>query len=222
VTLVLAPFANNAVAVGVAAIYAGRQPSYAVGFARVLARWLPLLGTAVLCFLILVTVYVAMVIGLVIPITVGALLVRVSTFGIVGVLLFGLVLAIVMLLVFMEILICCAFAFYATTIETKSPGEAIGSAFRRIFNRREFWKALLIGIACLAIQVAALIISGLIEMGIIYYLRSVALDEAFGTVVNAMLTAFVTILLAVYYYDVRTRSEGLDLEVDVQRLTGVK
>ena len=32
-------------------------------------------------------------------------------------------------------------------------------------------------------------------------------------------TAFVTILLAVYYYDIRTRVEGLDLETDLQRLT---
>ena len=39
------------------------------------------------------------------------------------------------------------------------------------------------------------------------------------TVINAMVTAFITILLAVYYYDVRTRTEGLDLEVALERLT---
>ena len=34
-----------------------------------------------------------------------------------------------------------------------------------------------------------------------------------------MLTAFLTVLMAVYYYDVRTRTEGLDLEVELERLT---
>jgi len=219
--LILAPFTNNAVAVGVASIYAGRLPSYAVGFARVLSRWLPLLGTAILSFLILVSVYVGMVFGLVIPVVIGSLILRGSALGFLVVMLLGLLLGIAMLLVFMQIFICCAFALYATTIENKNPGEAIGVAFRRIFNRREFWKALLIGLASIAMQIGAFIVSGAIELAIIYYLHSTALDEAFGTVLNAMLTAFVTIVLAVYYYDVRTRSEGLDLEVDVERLAAV-
>ncbi len=218
ITLLLAPFTNNAVAVGVAAIYAGRQPSYTLGFARVLRRWLPLLGTGILCFLIVATAYVAMVFAAIVPLFVGILVARSSTAATLVVLLLGAAVGIALLLVFFALVICLAFALYATTIEDKSPGEAIASAFRRIFNRREFRKVLLVALCTVVLQFGALIVSAVVESIIVLVLHSTALDEAFSTIVNAMLTAFVTILVAVYYYDVRIRTEGLDLEVDVERL----
>jgi hypothetical protein len=219
VVLLLAPFTNNAVAVGVAAIYAGRKPSYRDGFARVLARWGPLLGTSVLSMLILIGTYIGIVIGFTILAIVGVALTRAVlaleiVFGI-----FGVVLFLAAIVLFVLIAICCVFALYATTIESRMPGEAISGAFNRIFNRREFPKAVLIALAYLALEIGVVILSAVIGVFLLDVAHSTALQLAASTIVNAVLTAFLSVLIAVYYYDVRTRTEGLDLEVALERLT---
>ena len=61
VALIFSPFTNNAVATGVATIYAGRTPTYRDGYARVLRRWAPLVGTMFLCLLIFCGAYLAVV-----------------------------------------------------------------------------------------------------------------------------------------------------------------
>lgn len=219
VALILAPFTNNAVAVGVAAIYAGRTPAYADGYGRVLRRWAPLLGTTVLCGLILLGTYFAIVIGAVIVVFIAALMAAALQF--LGVLfaIAGVVIVLAIVLLFMLLLMCCAFALYATTIEQAGPADAIGEAFRRILNRREIGKATLISLAYLAIQIGALVIASTVAALLLAFAHSPIAELVVNTVINSAVTAFVTILLAVYYYDVRTRSEGLDLEVDLERLT---
>jgi hypothetical protein len=217
--LFLAPFVNNAVAVGVAAIYAGRKPAYGDGFARVFARWAPLVGTSVLSMLVLIGSYVLLAFVLAIIAVFAVALTRgipvlEITFAICGILLL-----IVIIVFFIMLVLACAFALYATTIEASRPADAIGEAFRRIFNRREFSKALLISLAYLALEIGTLILSGVVGVFILDMLHSNALQIAVATVINAMLTAFLTVLGAVYYYDVRTRTEGLDLEVALDRLT---
>lgn len=215
----LAPFTNNAVAVGVAAIYAGRKPTYREDFARVFARWVPLVGTSLLSLLVLIGTYLALVIGLAIVLVLGVALSRGSI--VVGVILAiaAIVLTIAIVVFFVVLVMVLAFALYATTIEASRPADAIGEAFRRIFNRHEFPKALLIALAYLALQLGALLLSGVIGVLILSYAHSEAAQIAVSTVISAMLTAFITVLMAVYYYDVRTRTEGLDLEVALERLT---
>jgi hypothetical protein len=217
--LFLTPFVNNAVAAGVAAIYAGRTPTYRDGFARVLRRWGPLVGSTLLCGLIILGAYFALVIAVVIVAMLAALLLQSAPFLGVVFAVIAVALFLVVLLFFMLLIMCVAFALYATTLEDASPADAIGEAFRRILNRREIGKATLISLAYLAIQIGAAVISLTVAALILSFVHSTALQLAIGTAINAAVTAFATILLAVYYYDVRTRSEGLDLEVDLERLT---
>lgn len=217
--LFLTPFVNNAVAVGVAAIYAGRKPTYRDGFARVFARWGPLVATSVLSMLVLVGSYVLVVFVLGIATVVAILLARGSVVLGVTFVICGILLLIAVILFFILLVLACAFALYATTIETSAPADAIGEAFRRIFNRREFPKALLISLAYLALELGALLLAGIVGLFILQLTHSNALQVAVSTVFNAVLTSFLTVLGAVYYFDVRTRTEGLDLEVALERLT---
>jgi hypothetical protein len=217
--LFLTPFTNNAVAVGVAAIYAGRTPTYRDGFARVLRRWGPLVGSTLLCGLIVLGAYFALVVAVMIVAMLATLLFETARFFGVVFAVIAVALFLVALLFFMLLIMCVAFALYATTLEDASPADAIGEAFRRIFNRREIGKATLISLAYLAIQIGAAVIALTVAALVLSFAHSTALQLALSTAINAAVTAFATILLAVYYYDVRTRSEGLDLEVDLERLT---
>jgi hypothetical protein len=219
--VVLAPFASNAVAVGVASIYSGTHPSYTAGFAPVFKRWLPLLGTLVLNVGVGISAYIVSVVAFFIVFAIGIFLLKsVALLGIV-VLIFGGMLLLAIGLLAALLAIACTFALYAATIEDAPPGRALGEAFRRIFNMRELRKASFVGIASIAMYIGAALISVAVELLIETYVHSTLLVLTFSTILNAMLATFVTILLAVYYYDVRTRSEGLDLEVALKRLSTV-
>jgi hypothetical protein len=219
VAAIFSPFTNNAVAVGVAAIYAGRTPTYRDGYARVLRRWGPLVGAMLLCVLIFIGAYLAIVLGVTILVLTGtALLAAAPALGI-PLALVGIVLLLAVVLFFLLLVLCCAFTLYATTIEEVSPADAFGESFRRIFNRRELGKATLISLAYLAIEFGAAFLGGAVGLLVLSAVHSTIAQLAVNTVINAAVTAFITILVAVYYYDVRTRSEGLDLEVELERLT---
>lgn len=219
IALIFAPFVNNAVAVGVARVYNGAAPAYGACFATVLRRWAALLGTAILNVLILFGVYIAMIVGLVLLMTVGILLVRPALALAVAVFIFAIVAFLAVLLLFLLLLIAYAFSMYSASLESAAPLRAIGLAYRRLFNRLEFKKALLMALSYIGLQIGVLTLSSTVGLVLLFAVHSYALELAVNAIVSAMATAFVTILLAVYYYDVRTRNEGLDLETDLQRLT---
>jgi hypothetical protein len=215
----LAPFATNAVAVAVAAIYRGKQPEYGPSFRMVLRRWLPLLGTSSLEAMIFVGVYVTSVFALLIPMTVGAVLMRSALPVAVFLFVLSFIGILAIVLAFIMLVIMYSFATYATLLENRSPADAIASSFRRILNRREFGKALLMGLAYVGLNVGVLLISFMVSAIVLSVVKAVALEYLISTVLNSIFTGFLTVLLAVYYFDVRTRSEGLDLEMALEHLT---
>ncbi|HEV7178924.1 MAG TPA: hypothetical protein VGN11_03575 [Candidatus Baltobacteraceae bacterium] len=219
VLLLLSPFVAAAVAAGVAALYSGERPRYAQSFGLVLRRWPRIFGASLVEALILVGTYVVSVMGLAILFVLAAVSIR-PAFAL-GVLLFALagIAALAVLALFMLLLLSYAFATYAAALESANLGEAVGGAFRRIFNRREAGKALLVALAYLALEIGVVLLSSTIGVLLVYVVKSYALQLAVNALITSALTAFLTIVLAVYYYDVRTRAEGLDLEVELQRLT---
>ena len=219
VAIIVAPFVNNAVAVGVARVYNGGEPSYGASFAAVFRRWAPLLGTAILNVLILLGTYFATIVGLVLLMTVGILLVRPALPLAIVIFVVAIAAFFALILLLLMLIMAYAFAMYSTSLENASPVQATGLAYRRIFNRREFKKALLMTLAYVGLQIGVLTLSSTVGLVLLFTLKSYALELTVNTIVSAMMSAFVTILLAVYYYDVRTRSEGLDLETDLARLT---
>lgn len=219
VSLMLAPIVNDAVAVGVANVYNNKAPQYARCFATVLPRIVPLLGTTVLEGLMLFSLYMASVVVIVLVMVVGIAFVKVALPLAVVVFLFTAVLALAVVAVFVGLFIGFAFATYATVLERVGPVTAIGGSFRRLFNRAEFRKVLLMGLATFALNIGVLMLSGTVTLLIESVISNQAIELAINAVISSMSTAFITVLLAVYYYDVRTRSEGLDLEVDLARLT---
>lgn len=219
-TFVLAPIVNNAVASGVAALYDGQPLDYRASFARVLRRLAPLLGTMLLCLLVLIAAYVGLVLTGAVMAMIAAATYALS--GIVGIafIVVAVLAGFGLLALFALVALTCALALYATTIERQAPGQALRQAFGRIFNRRELPKALLVVLAYIALEIVAVLVTGSVGALILLYLHSALLEIVFSTVAGALLNAYVTILLAVYYFDVRTRAEGLDLEVDLDRLPG--
>jgi hypothetical protein len=112
-----------------------------------------------------------------------------------------------------------SFSLYGSTIERQGVVAAIGAAYGRIFNKHELKKATLVALAFGGLNLGVSLLSGSVSFFLYLVVKNTALTVTVETLVSAMFYSFTTILLAVYYYDVRTRAEGLDLEVDLSRLT---
>lgn len=214
------PFVNNAIAVGVANVYVGKPPNFAGGFARVFRRWAPLLGTTLLGFVLFIVTYLAGVVSLTLLAVVGTLLVRSALLIAVLVFILAAIGFLALILFFILLFVAYAFALYSVTLEDLGGMQAIRLGVARVFGRREIGKALLLSLSYIALEIGVLAASALLGALALAILKSYAAQLAISVILNSTLTAFITIVLSVYYYDVRTRREGLDLEADLQRLTG--
>ncbi len=135
--------------------------------------------------------------------------------------LFGLIGFLVLLPSLAPILVVLTFAMYSTVIERRPVIESVGLGFERVFNRAEFWRAVLFSLAAFAVMLAGSTIFGFI--GIIAAVAHLPLLQALiESLARAVITPFAVVLLAIYYFDVRIRREAFDLETSLERLTAAQ
>ncbi|MGA8097681.1 MAG: hypothetical protein WB810_03370 [Candidatus Cybelea sp.] len=211
------PFALNAVAVGVARLYRNRPVEFRACYEIVLRRWLQVVAMIGIDLLILLCWYT--IVFVVVMIFAGIL--AYFAFGagavFVGVLI-GLIGFLILLPSLAPILVSLTFAMYSTVIERRPVIESVGLGFERVFNRAEFWRALLFSLAAFAVMFAGSTIFGFI--GLIAAVAHLPLLQALiESLARAVITPFAVVLLAIYYFDVRIRREAFDLETSLERLT---
>jgi hypothetical protein len=219
ISYIFTPFVMNAVAVGVARVYRGRAIEFRACYETVLRRWKQILGVLGMELLILLGWYVATVVVVVlgalgvvaIAQAIPALAIVLGVIGVIA----GLA---VMLLSLAPIALALQFAMYAAVIEERGVAEAIHLGFTRVFNRVEFWRAVLFAIAAGVIILGA---SSMFSMVALLFgvMHLTLLEDIVQTIPNAVITPFGIVVLAVYYFDVRIRNEAYDLEVGLERLT---
>ncbi len=220
VSLLLSPFANIAVALGVARVYFGKSVDWRVCYGAALRRWPSIL----LLTLFEIATVVAWGIGFGITVGIAGVLgvfafMAVPFLGVI-VLIFAALLALAWMLLLMLAVLAIFFAFNALVIEELKLGEAFSSGFLRIFARREIGKATLVGICLLAIQIGiAAVIMG-VELLLLSSVKLAGAAVLFSSLVSLLSTAFIGILIAVYYFDVRVRREGLDMQQSLQLIAG--
>jgi hypothetical protein len=217
--VLLLPIVNSAVAVGVANIYSGKAPSYGRCFSTVLRHVWPLIGATLLYIGMLVGLYFVVVLAAAVLFGIGLALSQALLP--LAILLYVLVAVVVLAFIgaAMVLAMGLAFATYATVIESRGAISAVSLSFRRIFSRTEIGKALLMALAYVALNIGIAMLSGTVAFLAELLLHNRVVDVSINAVVSAVSSAALTVLLAVYYYDVRTRSEGLDLDVELAELT---
>ena len=216
IVMVVQVFAQNAIAVGVSAAESGVAPTYRASFARVFARALPLIGTMLLNLGLLVASYlafivVAVVVGLVLGVV--AMLAKLAAFA------FAVAFAVILILVYVPIVlfivIGCSLALYGTTLESESPYTTTVGTFRRLLDRREIGRALLVMLVLIGIGIAGAILTG-IFIGIGSAAHSSWLQYALGLVVSTVVTPFTATLLAVYYLRLRESAGVAAIPADIE------
>jgi hypothetical protein len=212
------PFALNAVAVGVARLYRSRPVLFAACYRASLRRWPQVIGMLLLEFVIFIVWYVAFI--LVVALTV-ALTVLVSQAQLVLGIFVGIIAGLVILgglLMLAPLFVSLTFAMNAIVIEERPVTTALGLGFARIFNREEFWRSILFALSSLAILMGAGMLAGIFSY-IALFFHQIALEVVVTSLFRAAIAPFSIVLMAVYYFDVRIRREGFDLEAGLERLT---
>jgi hypothetical protein len=220
-TYLLWPFALNAVAVGVAALYRNRPVRFRACYEIVLRRWLQVVALILLDLVVALVWYVATVL-LVIAVVVAAILLGKVSGAQTLWFWFGFTSAILVLIVSLPLVaplyVALTFSMYSVVIEERGVLESLSLGFARIFNRAEFWRAMLFAVAA-----AATVFGGSMMFGILAIAAAFAHLPGLQAVIQglsaAVITPFAVVLLAVYYFDVRIRREGFDLEASLERLS---
>ena len=211
------PFVFVAVAIGVARLYRGRAVEFGACYRSVLPHWGAILLTELVAVVVFLLWYAALFVVLVLA---GALTVLLSQAAVVlGVLAFiaVLILALAFLLALALILIALAFAMDAVVIEGVGPWHAIASGFGRVFAGKELGRALLFALASFAVLFGgSLVISAVALFAMLAH--AVAVEVILSALLRAAITPFSVVLIAVYYFDVRIRREGYDLEAEMERI----
>jgi hypothetical protein len=212
------PFALNAVAVGVARLYRSRPVLFAPCYRASLRRWPQVLGMLLLEFAVFMAWYIGLIIIVMLSMFLVILLARAQVFvGILAGIVAGLVILADLLVLAPPLFVAMTFSMNAVVIEERPVFAAIGSGFQRIFNREEFWRALLFAYASVAILMGAGAIAGIFSYVALYF-HWIGAEVIVSSLFRAAFTPFSIVLLAIYYFDVRIRREGFDLEAGLERL----
>jgi hypothetical protein len=208
----------GAVSVGVAQLYRGRPVDFRACYRVALSRWPSMLGMLLWDLCLLVLWYLLVLVVAVLSFLLAALLSKAAVIA--GVLAFivAIVLTLAALASALPLFVALTCAMYAVPIERLGPLGALASGFSRIFSQAEFWRATLFAIAALAAAVAGSALIGVVTALLVFehwLIPAVALS----TLMNAAIAPFSIVLLAVYYFDVRIRREGYDLEAELERVT---
>lgn len=213
------PFVLNAVAVGVGRLYRNRPVEFRACYGVVLARWPQILGVIAVELLVLMGWYFGVVLlavaAVLLTLSLGAALpVFAPVVGLVAVV--GII--ILMLPLLAPLVVALWFAMYGVVIEERGVIESITLGFARVFNRAEFWRAMLFALAVCAIAVGASTMFSMLGMvAAIFHLP--LLQTIIQALPMAIVNPFAVVIIAIYYFDVRIRREAFDLEAGLERLT---
>ena len=216
--VLLLPFANVATVAAVGALYRGQRPTWRESYAAALRRWPAILGAEFMTIVIVGAVALTGTFAFGIAFGVGIFLVRTSTAGII---VFAIVMAVLIIAWLMSVALCLfamGFAFNAIVVENSGVFPAISLGFARIFNKREMGRAMLVVLALLAISIGLYIVMALMAGLVQVITHNLMLYEIMTAPISLVSNTFTALLFAVYYFDVRVRREGLDMQSALERL----
>ncbi|MBV9234181.1 MAG: hypothetical protein JO030_09070 [Candidatus Eremiobacteraeota bacterium] len=222
-TYAIWPFALNAVAVGVARLYRGRRVEFRACYERVLRRWPSIFGLLGVELVVLLLWYLAAIAASVLLFLVFGIFIAAApkVLSLIFALLIAAIILGLLLPSLLVLILAMNFAMYSCVIEDTGVGASVSAGFSRVFNRTEFWRALLVAIATSAMAFMASLLFG--AFGMFFSLVHLpVLQTIVQSLPQAVVTPFTVVVLAIYYFDVRIRREAFDLEAGLERLTAAQ
>ncbi|HET6274716.1 MAG TPA: hypothetical protein VFE16_02095 [Candidatus Cybelea sp.] len=200
----LLAFAVSAIGVGAARRYRGEAVGFRVCYAVVGARWSSILALVAAAVFVLLAAYAASILLAAIPVIAAAAFAT-TLLPLVAPLAVGVALLAVAF-VLLALVVTTACALYGVVVEGCGAGASLRLTVRRILGRGELARALLCGVAVAAI--GSLSFAVVDTLGFLELSRWPIAYVATDACVRALVTPFLALVLAVYYFDVRGRREA--------------
>jgi hypothetical protein len=197
--------------------YFGRVPTFERAYRIALERWLNLVGINMLYGLAAGALYLIVVIVLfVVALGVIGIASAAHTAGIVIGVVVGLIFAVAIFLFALVIAIAYQMSFFACVIERSNFVASFTSGLGRVFNGIGLKRSLLVSLAYVAVAIGITIVASVGEVVLVGLLRSPIAGAAFRILISLATAAFLTAFMSAFYFDLRVREEGLDLQLAAQ------
>lgn len=217
--LVALPLAQAAVIAGVSRAYLGMPVRFVDCYRVALRRWFHILVLIVLWFIAAVSAFFTLGFAIVlVGIAFVALMSLLKTAGAVIAAVFGIALAIAIAGLAVMVYMAFAASFIATVLENVDPVRAFALGFARLFGGGLFWRSVGVSFAVFALYFGVGIVTIAVAAGLFWLTKSAFVYVAVANLANLFFLAFALIVVALYYYDIRIRREGFDLQLLAEQL----
>jgi hypothetical protein len=188
-------------------------PSLGVSYRDGLRQWLPLIGIVLIWIAVGALAYVALVLAAVIlALGIGGLIALTKGFGIVVALVVGTIVFVAVIVAFAVCFLSFQVACTTQVVEDVGFVRAFSSGLRRVFGQT-LARSAACALALAAVYAGAAFVGIVAQSVFVGFLHSVALGIGFSALLQIVMSVFIAAATIVYYYDIRVRTEALDLQL---------
>jgi hypothetical protein len=214
--LIVSPLVHAALITASSRIYMGSRVTFGAAYQEGVRSWLPMIGINVLYFIAFVIFCViAFIVGFAGLFAVGSLASAShglgTFFGIVG----GGIALIVSIALMLLAWVAVNISYFTCVVERIGFVSAFARGITRAFSGVSMLRSLVAALALGAMYVGFVLVSGAGVVVIYGFLRSNIVGAAFSVATQVAIMIFVTMFFAVFYYDMRVRREGFDLQQEI-------
>jgi len=213
-TFFVYPVPAAALIVAAASFYLGRPVTFQQAYRAALPRWGHLLGLNIMYGFAVGFLYFALGLATVILVFGIAFLYALShVVGIVIGIITGTIAALFIFALLLVLVLAWQVSYYGCVLEQQNLAAAFVQGMKRVFFGIGLQRALLVGLAYVAIALGISFVSAVGETVLVGLLRSGIAGTIYTTIVRIATAAFTTAFIAIFYFDLRVREEGLDLQM---------
>ncbi len=212
--LLVAPLPVAALIDAAATFYLGGITSFGGAYRAALDRWMPLVGINFLYLVCGLALYIGVfLVALVVILGLVFLFKASSALGIGLSILLGTAFFIALLGFALVATLAVQVSYFSCVVEKLPFVTAFTRGISRVFVGAGLRRSLLVGLAYVAIGIGIWLVTVAGESVLYGLLRSNVAGTVYETVVRVATAAFTTAFVAIFYFDLRVRTEGFDLQL---------
>jgi hypothetical protein len=218
--LFIAPLPSGAMIAAAGALYRGERVDFSSAYRIGFARYFHLLAYNVMWIVSALILYVAVIfIAVIIGLAFAAFASTLKVVGVAIAVVLGIALFLLVVAFALVVSIAYEIGVFTCVLERRSFVDAFASGIQRVFGGIGLRRSLLVGLAFLAIVFGIWIVVGTGQAILYGLVRSHVLGTAFSAVMSLVTAGFTTAFMTIFYFDLRVREEGLDLQLAAQAVS---
>jgi len=216
--LIIGPLPLAALIENTSAFYLGNTSTFAHAYQVAFGRWAPLLGLNCLYLGAGIGLYVLVVIlAIVLILGLGFLTMAAHGIGIALSVIVGIAALLAAFAIGVVFILALETSYFTCVVERAPAVRSFTVGIRRVLGRVGLRRALFVGSAYIAVALGIAIISGIGNAVIILLVHSTVLSAVYSLLLRIAVVIFLSAFFAVFYFDLRVREEGLDLQIAAQQ-----